>query len=146
MEKLIKQILVVFLTVLSVKMKVMATPIPQNGVESVTDDINNAIGQPSTRILDLNNVDKNVLEQLQTYNINLTALRAEQARLRSRKMREQDTGEANVPVPAPLIQNRSVDDDDNADEDLHRRQWVIKDYLLNFFFLIYDYISWSLSM
>lgn len=60
----------------------------------------NAITKPNTRIVDLDNVDSRILEQLQSNNINLTALRVEQAILRSKKLQKDDFN----PVPAPLTQ------------------------------------------
>lgn len=59
----------------------------------------NTILNSATRVVDLNNLDARILEQLRSNNINLTALRAEQA-LRTRKLQRDGYNLA----PAPLTQ------------------------------------------
>lgn len=125
----------IILVIVTNPYKILSTPIlssthnSNNNNEdndSNTDDINNVTNQglnpitrPSTKILDLDNLDPNVLEQLRSNNINLTALKEEQALLRSKKVPripDQIGGLANA--PAPLTQPRSP----HVDEDQYRRE------------------------
>ncbi|XP_063701038.1 uncharacterized protein LOC134831276 isoform X2 [Culicoides brevitarsis] len=71
----------------------------------------------NSRIVDLNNLDESNLEFMRRNNINLTALRVEQDRLRGLKSRNGLNG--NVNAPAPLTQTRNP----LRGEDHHRREY-----------------------
>lgn len=91
-----------------------------NGDESsnsVTEHGMSAVTRPSSRIVDLNNLDESNLEFLRKNNINLTALRVEQEQYRAQKL-SRNGNNGNLNAPAPLTQTRNP----HRDEDHHRRE------------------------
>uniref|UniRef100_A0A336LPD3 CSON010091 protein n=1 Tax=Culicoides sonorensis TaxID=179676 RepID=A0A336LPD3_CULSO len=84
---------------------------------SVTEHGMNSITRPSTKIVDLDNLDASNLEYFRTNNINLTALRVQQEMLRSKKL--SGISQTLFNAPAPLTQTGSL----KNDEDEHRREY-----------------------